>query len=292
MRLLDDYGIDYSESGVNTSPDFVNTKCIFCDDDPSNHLGWHRGGEYVSCWICGRHTIEKALSNLLSIEYFEAIKLIEEYSDRYSTFLSLNKKELKRKKIELPGEELKEMHRKYLIKRGFDPDYIINKYKVKGTGFTGRWKYRIIIPIFSNNRLVSFQGRDITDKQKLRYMTLSKEESGFDLGTTFYGLDECRDKDIVGVVEGCFDRWNMGNNFIAVLTSNLTDFQIKILSCFKKVVFIFDPEKEAYKNAKKVAIRLNMLGVNSYVIMLDEGEDPADLKKDDIKYIRKEMGLI
>lgn len=289
-KLLDDYNIEYSVTGENTSPDFVNTKCIFCSD-PSNHLGWHRGGGYVNCWMCGKHTIEEAIMNLLSIDYIEAKNLIDEYSDRYSIFLSLNKKELKRKRIELPGEELKEMHRKYLIKRGFDPDYIINKYKVKGTGYTGRWKYRIMIPIFLNNQLVSYQGRDITDKQRLRYMTLSKEDSGFDLGTTLYGIDECKNKDTGVLVEGAFDRWKVGSDIMACLTSNITDYQIKLLfNYFKKVVFIFDPEKEAYRKAKKIAIKLNVLGVKSYVVTLD-GRDPADLKKNDIKYIRKEIGI-
>lgn len=289
IRLLDEYNVEYSLSGENTSEDFVNIKCVFCDD-PKNHLGVRKDGLYSNCWMCGKHSIEDTLTELLGLKYFEVIDLINEYSGRYD--IRLNKKErIENKKLELPGEELKNMHREYLIKRGFDPDYIIKKYKIKGTGFTGRWKYRIMIPIFYKNRLVSYQGRDITNKQKLRYDTLSKKDSGFDLGTIFYGLDDIKNKDIFGLVEGSTDKWRMGNNFLAVLTSNLTEHQIKILCNFKRGFVIFDSEKKAYEKAKKIAEKLNSFKIECYIINLDKGKDPAMLKEEEVKYIRKEMGL-
>jgi DNA primase len=291
IQLLDDHNIDYKLTGVNTSENFVNTKCVFCDDQ-SNHLGWHKTGSHTSCWKCGKHRIEDSLMNLLDISYFEAKDLIDEYSGYYNIFLdNVRNRNKQAKKIKMPGEILQDMHKNYLIKRGFDPDYIERKYRIKGTGYTGDWKYRIMIPIFYKHRLVSYQGRDVTNKQKLRYMTLSEEESGFDIETIFYGIDDCK-KDVVGLVEGAFDRWKAGSDFMSCLTSNIGDEQIKLLtSMYKRVFMIFDPEKQAYKNAKEIAKKLNILGVESYVVTLDDGKDPAESSEDDIKYLRKEMGL-
>ena len=65
--------------------------------------------------------------------------------------------------------ELTRPHKNYLIKRNFDPDELEFKWRLVSTGPVGPYKHRIIAPIYFNEKLVSYQGRDITDKAKLKY---------------------------------------------------------------------------------------------------------------------------
>ena len=53
----------------------------------------------------------------------------------------------------------------YLEKRNFDVDELQKKYNLVGGGLVGKYKYRIIIPIYENGILVSWQARTILDKK-------------------------------------------------------------------------------------------------------------------------------
>jgi hypothetical protein len=289
LKFLQDYDVRYYTEGKNCAPGWINIDCDFCNDN-DHHGGFNIESGIYNCWRCGTHKTEEVIKEVLGISYNEAREIREEYDDGMLYKQNFNKNKLVQKDIILPGTDLKEMHRRYLMKRNFDPDYIIKKYRIQGTGIVGKWKYRIIIPIYYQHRLVSFQGRDITNKQTYRYKTLSKKESGFDLGTTLYCIDECK-RNYIGVVEGCFDRWRMKDDFVCCLTSDLTDNQIMLLSKYEKVYFLFDPEKEAYEKAKKISKKLNVLGIRTYVVSLDIGKDPAELSDDKANDFRKEMGF-
>ena len=54
-------------------------------------------------------------------------------------------------------------HQKYLSDRGFDPDFLEQEYDLRGTGPVGSYKFRVIAPIIFRRKIVSFQGRDISN---------------------------------------------------------------------------------------------------------------------------------
>ena len=114
--LFRDYNISYDPQSVNcSSPEFIQTQCVFCDDS-SDHLGWHISGEFVNCWKCGGHSIEWALQKLLNLTRQQVIKLMKQYegTGEVSARNRLNKKTPQAKEIKLPGGPLEKMHRKYL----------------------------------------------------------------------------------------------------------------------------------------------------------------------------------
>jgi len=289
-EFLTDYGIQYWTEGNNVQRGWINIRCPSCGDD-SNHGGFNLAKGYYNCWMCGHKELESIVCLLAGVSYIEAQDIIREYSGRNSLLKLLNKKENKKQvdKIELPGDELQEIHKKYLRKRNFNPNHLINKYKIKGTGIIGYWKYRIIIPIIYKNKIVSFQGRDITDKQKNRYITLSKDESIINPKTILYNLDNCK-RDIIGVVEGVFDVWRFGSNFAATLGTIIKKEQLRLLKNYKKVFFLFDPESEALKKAEKAAIWLNQYKVEVEIIELDNC-DPGDFSFNEAKEMKKEIGI-
>lgn len=287
ISILNDYGIMYHVSGNNCSPGFVNISCVFCSDG-SCHLGIKLDGTYANCWKCGSHNIVDVFSTLLNITEQKTKNLLYEYSGKSLVFD--NKKKTNVSKIVLPGKELMEMHRRYLLRRNFDPDYLVEKYKIRGTGIVGYWKYRIIIPIYYNNQLVAYQGRDITGKQKLRYLSLSPEKSVMNIKNVLYNSNNCNKVSII-VLEGVTDVWRFGDNCVCTFGTSVTEAQVNLLSQYENIFFIFDSEKEAQQKAKKAALKLASLGCNTEVIDLQISEDPGSMNIDEVNYIKKELLL-
>lgn len=278
-RLFRDYNIMVSgQDSENASPEFLQTKCVFCNDS-LDHLGWHLSGEFVNCWKCGGHSTEYALQKLLNLTRAQVNELVEKYKGSGSMAVRdmLNKRKTARAKtIELPGHSLEKQHIRYLVQRGFVPEYLEQKYKLKGTGIAGEWKYRIIIPIYFNGKLVSFQGRDIRNKPRLRYKSLEVEKSVVHYKHTLYNIDNCVG-DTVVVLEGPTDVWRWGDGGVATYSTAVTEWQIRLLSKYRRVLFVFDSEPEAQRLALKAAGKLACMGISAEVIDLESECDPGGI---------------
>jgi DNA primase len=292
LRFFNTYGIQYWTEGPNCQEGWINITCPMPNcSDTTNHLGINSYNAYAHCWICGGHKLETIISKLLNVTYDEAIKIILEFEGRVQAVQRLNKKVPLATKVELPGEALGKKHKRYLVKRNFDPEKLEKEFHLTGTGIIGIWKFRIIIPLFYKERLVSFIGRDITGLSEIRYKNLSKEKSIIDPKECLYDLDNCK-KNYVGAVEGIFDKWRMGKNWVATLGTSLTQRQIKLLSKFEKVFIMFDSEEEAQIKAKRLGSLLSSLGSKVEIIDIETGDDPANLTDEEALEINKELGFI
>jgi len=292
ISLFNDNGIKFIK-GCNN---WINFNCIFCNDK-NNHGGINLSSGYYSCFKCGGSSLKKVISTLLKIEFYEVEKVLEQYQGR----ISIKQKDKEKKnasKVILPIEELNERARKYLIKRNFDPDYLYEKYKISGISLEGEWAGRIIIPVFYNNRLVSYQGRSILSKRAckeydiLRYKTLKKELSVIDAKDILFNLDNCLEKYVV-VNEGPFDTIRWGDNACATLGTSTTDKQkILLAERFEKGFIIFDPEKEAQARAKKLAKELSGLGMKDVQVIDTELKHDIGASTDkEIKELKRSLGL-
>lgn len=290
-RLLDDYNIEYHTRDKNCSPDFINVCCPFCHDT-SWHLGIYITGEYSNCWKCGNHPIKDTLIKILGFNWGEINDLIYEYGDYKILLDNLNKRKNEIKEIELPGRgELTISCIDYLEKRNFSSVYVKRKYNIYDGWYVGDWKYRIVIPVYFKNKIVTFQTRDYTDEQELKYKNLNVEKSIIPIKNILYNLDNCKNNSI-GVVEGVFDCWRLGDNFCCSFGTNLTDFQIKLLSQYKNIYFIFDSEELAQEKAKQHAKKLASIGCNVEVINLElDNRDPAELTAKEVRKIKQELNL-
>lgn len=291
VNFLKDNNIRYWTEGNNVTVGWVNIKCPFCSDT-SNHCGINPNKKYVYCWKCGHHFLDELLSALLSIARIKTKEIIREY-ETIKILPSHNRKRVNNnKKILLPNgaKELEEKHRKYLIKRRFNPDKIIKEWKIKGTGPVGIFKHRIIIPIYYKNKLVSYQGRDITEQSSLRYLTCSPENEVVFHKKILYGLDNVRNRKAI-VVEGVFDAWRFG--FGAVATFGSTNTQKQILTAIKYIddfYICFDPNDSlAQIKAEKLGLTISSLGKKVTVIDIGIDGDPADLSENEAKYIKKSL---
>lgn len=296
VKLFNDYNVEY-DTRVNKG--WTNVTCPFCDDKTFNG-GFNNAGDYYHCWKCGGHNFKQALARTVNIPFNEVDTLIEQYAGRNSVLNTLNKKQAKATKLTLPTDTFTPAERKYLKERNFSPKLLHEKYKIVGGGITGSWKYRIIIPLVLNGKIVSWTARTILSKQQQqklkipRYKNLSIEQSVVDPKSVLYNLDHCEDK-IAVLTEGAFDVIRMGDGFFCSFGTELTQSQISMIKQrFEKVFIMFDNEEEAQAKARKFGLQIASIGVE--VELVDcygdfNKNDAGELNEKEVQIIRHELGL-
>lgn len=278
---------------------WANVNCPYCKNPPDEHFngGFSEFGHAYNCWRCGKHYWLEALSLILHMSPSQAKRVAE----GYSTASAVEKKESTGKDLILPGfDDLNAFETEYLKQRGYNIPYLQKKYGIKGGGVLGEWSYRIIIPIFFEGRLISWTGRSILDRKTLdeekipRYKNLSVEKSAMNPKDILFNIDNCRGDSVV-LVEGPFDVLRMGDGFVCSLGTSFTTRQIMLLKeRFKEVMVAFDNEPSAQDKAKKLAVELDMVGVNSYVVNICADynkNDPGELTANEAKEIRKVLEI-
>ncbi len=296
VKLFNDYNVEY-DTRVNKG--WTNVTCPFCDDKTFNG-GFNNAGDYYHCWKCGGHNFKQALARTVNIPFNEIDTLVEQYAGRNSVLNTLNKKQAKATKLSLPTDTFTQAERKYLKERNFSPKLLHEKYKIVGGGIIGSWKYRIIIPLVLNGKIVSWTARTILSKQQQqklkipRYKNLSIEQSVVDPKSVLYNLDHCEDK-IAVLTEGAFDVIRMGDGFFCSFGTELTQSQISMIKQrFEKVFIMFDNEEEAQAKARKFGLQIASIGVE--VELVDcygdfNKNDAGELNEKEVQIIRHELGL-
>lgn len=283
---LDDRGISYKTEGKNISSGWIGVNCPFCGDQ-SNHLGIKENG--FSCWRCGtKGNISKLIQEIDSCNLYQAY-------DTIKSFDSIGLPDLKsdiRKRLGdniLPSEAtttFPEIHSDYLKGRGFDPALLINKYKLLACYTTGKYKFRIIIPVIEDGFIVNFTALAVSG-QTPKYIHCPNVESIIPMKECLYNIDTV--KDIAVIVEGVTDVWRMGNGCVATMGLEYTSNQINLLvqKGVKKAYVMFDSESFAIKKAGKLADSLSVF-MESEIIELSGG-DPGDFTNQQVKTLREEL---
>lgn len=292
LGFLEDLRIPYERQ----RPGWVNVRCPLCEDHAS-HGGFYLEDGHYHCWRCGGHWLPKVVAALLGRSLHAARELYEKYERYTKVAEQVRRKAASGNDFKLPGDDLGKYHIRYLEQRGFNAAEVVHRYGLRGTGPIARafdmdWALRLVIPIHDiNGRLVACQGRDISNKSKLRYTASPIEKSLMDYKDTLYAGHLVRG-DSVYVVEGVFDAIRLGAGFVATFGTQLSKAQLKELRRWRHVGFIFDPEPEAQAKARKYATELDSVGVSAELISLDTGgRDPAELTPLEVLEVRNSLGL-
>lgn len=294
IDFLEKNNIKYWTEGKNSSPGWVQIRCPFCEDE-SNHGGIHINQGNYNCWKCGSHPMIRVIQKLLNAPSREAYKIWR----RHNKEISLRPRKrasrnlINRVKLPISCKKMGSNHRNYLLGRNFNPDYLESKYRLMGTEGIGNYKHRIIIPIFYQNRLVSYTGRDITDKQEERYKSCPSREAIMPIKETIYEIDNCLDSCVI--VEGAIDQWRLGRGAISTFGIKVTYSQIlQISKKFRKNIFIlFDPEaQEAAQRLGNILENVSGPEARIEILSLEGKGDPASLSDEEAKYLMKELKLV
>lgn len=304
--LLDSLGIEcWTPPAKNVAKDCVNIRCP-CPgcQDRSNHGGFNTVTGTYRCWKCKGTYAAQALAWAAHITIDEAHRRIAQYTTG-ENIPPERKKPVYAQSLELPGGPLEEMHRKYLLGRGLDPDFLVRYYDIRGTKLFTKWhdkdwSLRIIIPIKDyTGRIVTFQGRTIVkDPNVVRYFACPPQYALANNKHLVYGADLAWHRDTVIAVEGVVDAWKLGPGAVATFGTSMTQEQLVLLAHWKHVIFFFDPEKLAQKHAEEYGRTLAYLGSDVEMAYEDFGTFPngdkrdlGDLSPHEIARIKNELGL-
>lgn len=286
IGLLKHFDIPYWTSGNNVSDKSINIRCPFCSDH-SNHLCIFKNGGNISCWRCNiKGSLFDALTEILGISYAEyaqalenlaiaEIKTIEQYTTEPVVIKSVILPELFKPITESAPPKVLE----YLA--GRDITLEISQAHNLHYCVYGKYSQRIIIPIYYDNQLVAWQGRDFSGVAPQRYMTSSSKETN-PVNHFLYNYDTISDTAIL--VEGVFDAIAIDAyiepglaiaSFGAALCKEQKAKLIK--KNLKELIICWDEDK--YTDAERIGNELLPLIEKIKVVRLPKGLDPAKLGK-------------
>ena len=296
FRMMKDFHIECRGDGTNK---WININCPFCNPkDLHFNGGLNKLNPRFNCWRCGKHSWYDALCATLNMNIVDLKNTLKNYE--YISSIKEEKQVGRAEHLDLPGYKLDENECNYLKGRGFDIDYLQSKFHLRGGGQVGNWSYRILIPVYYNNVLVSWTGRSILDKETLkelnipRYKNLSIEQSVINPKEIFFNLDNST-KDTVILVEGPMDVMKMGDDTICSLGTSLTREQELLLSKrYKKIFVAFDNEIQAQKKGLLLANNLCSVGMEVELVNICKDfnkNDPGELTYQEVQSIKSELGL-
>lgn len=297
-RLFRDYNIPHvTEGHKHSTTGWVNVHCPFCPGSQNYHLGIHEELTGCHCWRCGSHPVVGALSKLLNLPELEIRKILR----KYKAGGTATKKSITQPKVSIhpfkfpkPNSPLTKLGKKYLARRGFDPDYLAEEWGLLQTGPVSfldgiSYNHRILIPIHWNGKIVSFQGRDITDKSDRKYLACPMRREEIHHKNILYGKQEewQKAKGII-VVEGPVDVWRFGPCAAGVLGTSFKMEQVLQLAKHHNRFFImFDNEPQAQAQARLLAVKLKALGKEARIEKVKD--DPGSMTQAEANHLVREL---
>ena len=289
-KVLMDLGIldMFTESDNNG---WRSTKCCYCSDT-SQHLGINVSSGAVKCWRCGKHYSLETLHKLSYRSKSEIIEILKRYREDAPRIPKLQKSSYKPLSFKY-SPDLKPIDKAFLRQRNFSPRIIQDHYDIRASSHMGNMHHRLIIPVYFNNQLVAYQGRDVTGKAKMRYLSSDADVvGGIDIKRTLYSYDKASIYDRVLVVEGPTDVWRLGSGAVSTYGSQFSADQIVLIARFTTRFIMYDNEPEAQEMAQILCDELSVFnGHTERITWEDAYKDGGELPDEDSEYIMKELGF-
>jgi len=284
INLLQQLNIPYRTTGNHARAGWVQIDCPDCGKGSHKyHLGINLQKLSTNCWQCGSKNLPFILSTSSEVPYREIKKLLKEVPRQKV------REEVHTGHLQIPFsfQGLSRTHINYLLSRNFNKKevrQIIPVWGVKGTyhdcpGFT----WRLFIPIYFNDEMVSWTTRSIGIKNERRYISASPLQEALHHKDLLYG------EDLAGhciiICEGPLDVWKIGPGAVATFGLSYTQKQVERMKEYPIRVVCFDNSIEAQKRAKLLGYTLSLFPGETHVVKLD-ADDPGSAKKKEIEQLR------
>lgn len=256
MNRLETVVRQYIPLPVKTTPSgWYAMRCPVCNDHKyKKRGGWKFEGDKTSyhCFNCTMAASYDDESGFISEDMEKVLDsfgvpdtVIKQL--KFESFKNGNKKKGERTKSQFEIKEPKSLSlpkhfyrliededdvwsqiaQEYLLGRGIDiDDYRFYLSKGGTTPEDNMWKKRLIIPIYKGDKLVFWQGRDLTDTAKTKYLSTEAVSKG----SVIYGFDQLfnnTDQPLF-VVEGFFDAFHIGG--VATFGNELSPQQLAYIT--------------------------------------------------------------
>ncbi len=285
-ELFQEHNIPLAPPGhrhVRTESGWIGVDCPNCSPTSNKfRLGFNVNSGAAVCWNCGKLDSVAVFATLARIEQRYAAKLLLGHRKPLGTV-----KNAPNGVLSLPSSgDLLPAHRQYLIKRGFDPDEIVETWGISGIGPVSKLAWRILIPIYdANGDLVSWTTRAIGKDAKPRYVSAGLDEESVNHKSLLYGSHLTRHS--IVVCEGPISAWGIGPGAVAVLGVNYSQDQLNEIGRYPIRAICFDAVPDAQRRAEKLCRDLAALPGVTHNIRLDSGKDTGECSKWEITEIRK-----
>ena len=290
ITYLDEQGVQWWEEGDNVTDGWINVNCFYCSDN-KNHLGINLENKQFHCWACNETgDIVDLVRQLEDCSFYKAKSILEQHQDFQLKNNSKEKVEKKKYKKLLPewfeplwkgGEPI--VVKNYMRRRNF-PLSICQQWAL---GYVPRGEYalRLIVPVFHNNDIVSFQAVDATGDAVQKYLDCPPDRARIPSKHMVHGVDRANEKGKAVLVEGVTDQWRMGPGACCLMGKNYTPEQLSYLkeNLNREVEVIVVLDKDAWKKAKVFAKELSMWW-RVKVVELDR-DDPDKLSEKEVDTI-------
>jgi DNA primase len=274
---VDIFGEEYEVRNGQFKVNCISPKC----DDESGNLEISLDKGVFHCWKCDyKGSIRKLLRDL-------GWKWTLGREDEFVSVAELRKV----KKVEKKEEGFKGLPEEYefLGKDDFSLSYVgqkalrytltrmglddIKTYQVGYCGF-GTYKWRVIVPVYENGKVVYFVSRAFFKDVKPVYKNPGKEECGVGKEEVVFNLDSARKEGRAVICEGVFDAIKVGKEGVAIFGTSLSELQkFKILDAVKKIYVMLD--LDAIDKSIHIARSLRVPKIDVSLVKLPSG-DPGD----------------
>lgn len=168
--------------------------------------------------------------------------------------------------------------RKYVIKRGFNP----NELARHGVGYCTKGEYfgYLIIPFYTEGKLRYWNARLVIGSGP-RYNNPPKDITGLGKEFLIYNSDALGLYNQVFICEGAINALTMGENAIATMGKSISRYQINelIKAQAKRYIILLDPDAKD----KAIDLALKLVNFKSVkVVYLPEGKDCNDIQRKEV----------
>lgn len=285
-EVLSDLSIPIAPAGHrHTTKGRLNIRCPHCEGFSGDKFmcGVHTGRLSVNCWRCGPLPLVETLAIAARMPEVEVGRRLVGVRRDNPVYAKLER--LKPALLPTGRAELLPIHKRFLKRRGFDPEEIVATWGVQGFGMVPKtYAWRIFIPVTRGNEVVTFTTRYPSDVVSIRYLSAPEEEGRIGVKDVLYGSDHCTHA--VAVQEGPLDAWAVGPGAVATCGLGVTDLQLLLIAKYPVRIVCFDNEPQAQRRADQVCRRLAYFPGETHRVIFS-GKDASRSPKHEIQELRK-----
>lgn len=261
--------------------------CPYCHREQK--MGINLNTYRTNCFRCGEHPSPAQM--VMDIEgldtYSELITFLRNGDFTELTFTEDKVELSEAKPVYLPEgfklitqgtSTLANSFRKYVIKRGFNP----NELARHGVGYCTKGEYfgYLIIPFYTEGSLRYWNARLVIGSGP-RYNNPPKDITGLGKEFLIYNSDALGLYNQVFICEGAINALTMGENAIATMGKSISRYQVNelIKAQAKRYIILLDPDAKD----KAIDLALKLVNFKSVkVVYLPEGKDCNDIQRKEV----------
>ena len=314
-EYLDSLEMDYKEQGKNIGQNQVGICCPNCGDE-NYHLNIDKESKLFNCWRCNlggnlyrliavleKIPISISARRIKGFNKFSGVELedgecivkkigiiLEEEMEK-----TLENNLIKGKDININNcKLLSQLNPKLSIDRQFlnyiqSRHFTIEELELWGVRAckVGEYGMRLIFPLYSEGKIVNYIARDVTGVSQLKYRNCPNFESLINTNDLLYGEDYIqKGQEKLVLCEGVFDTVRVGRGFaVGLFGKKVSRVQLKKIIDLKiKTTIWIVLDGDAFVGATELMEELlPFVNCKVRIIMLDLGQDPANMKKSELR---------